>query len=50
MGREECGWKVQTWAQVQEQLAPPALVDPPVPVLETPPSQEEIRKQIEEAE
>ena len=36
-GREEHCQKVQTWAQVQVQLAPPALVDPPAPVLETPP-------------
>ena len=43
-GREEHGWKVQTWAQVQAQLAPPA------PVLETPPSQEEIMKRVEEVE
>ena len=49
-GTEEHDQKIKTWAQVHVELAPPALEDPPVPVQETPPSQEEINKQIEEAE
>ena len=49
-GKEECVWKVNTRAQVHVEPAPPALVDPPAPVLETPPSQEEWNKKIEEVE
>ena len=40
-GKEECVWKMKTRAQVHVKPAPAVLVDPPVPVLEMPPSQEE---------
>ena len=49
-GKEECVWKVKIRVQAHVELAPPALVDPPVPVQETSPSQEELNKRIEEAE
>ena len=49
-GKEEHVQKVKTRIQVHTELAPPALVGPPVPVQETPPSQEELNKRIEEEE
>ena len=40
---------MKTWAQVHVE-EPPALVDPLVPEVETPPTQSELEKRFEEAE
>ena len=49
-GKEEHVWKVKMRVQVHAEPAPPVPVDPQAPVLETPPSQEELNKRIEEVE
>ena len=49
-GESKKALQVRMRAEVHSEQEPPALVDPPVPEVETPPTQSELEKRIEEAE